>query len=63
LQLESRCICGNNKFLVFSEKMYEGYINEQGILTCEPDEQHIEIIKCSACSKKYTVQDFRGIDY
>jgi len=63
LKLESKCICGNNKFLLFTEKMYEGHINEDGILICEPDEQHIDTIKCSTCSKEYTAQDFREIDY
>jgi len=63
MQLRSTCSCGNNKFLVFTEKMYEGYIDERRILVCEPDEQHVDIIKCSACSKEYTVQNFREVDY
>ena len=63
MQIKLKCDCGNNKFLMFTEKMYEGYINEDGILVCEPDEQHIEAIKCSMCSKDHMIKDFRCIDY
>lgn len=63
MQIKLKCDCGNNKFLICTEKMYEGYINEDGILVCEPDEQHIEAIKCSMCSKDLMIKDFRGIEY
>jgi hypothetical protein len=43
--------------------MYEGYINENGILVCEPEEQHIESIKCSVCSKEFHFSDFKEIEY
>ena len=48
---------------MFTDKMYEGYINENGILICEPEEQHIETIKCSICNKDHMVKDFRDIEY
>ena len=57
------CECGNNKFLVITEKLYEGYVNEGGILVCEPEEQHIEIIKCSICGKEYKIEDFKEVAY
>ena len=63
MQLEPKCKCGNNKFIVITEKMYEGCVNEQGILVCEPEEQHIDTIKCSMCNKDYMVKDFKDIDY
>lgn len=63
MQIKLKCDCGNNKFLMFTDKMYEGYINENGILICEPEEQHIETIKCSICNKDHMVKDFRDIEY
>lgn len=63
MQLESLCDCGNNKFFIITEKMYEGYLNEKGVLICEPDEQHINNIKCSTCGKEYTVHNFKEIEY
>ena len=63
MQIKHACKCKNNKFLIITEKMYEGYINEEGLLVCEPEEQHIEEIKCSDCSKKYHIDDFVGIEY
>lgn len=57
------CKCGNNKFMVITEKMYEGYINNEGVLLCEPEEQHIEEIKCSKCGQKYKVENFDEVDY
>lgn len=59
----SKCKCGHNKFLIFTEKMYEGYINDEGVLVSEPEEQHIEEIKCSKCDRRYEVEDFKDIDY
>lgn len=63
MPLKSKCDCGNNKFLVITEKIYEGYINEKGILACAPEEQHIDLIRCSICNKNYAIQNFREIDY
>lgn len=63
MQLNTRCVCGNNKFFIITEKLYEGLVNEYGILDCEADEQHIETIKCTSCSKEYKEQDFKDIDY
>jgi len=58
-----KCKCGNNKFIVITEKMYEGYINDEGVLVCLPEEQRIEEIKCSMCGQKYNVEDFKEVDY
>lgn len=63
MQFKSKCECGNNKFLVFTEKMYEGYISESGVLVCEPAEQHIDEVKCSSCGKRYSVNDFKEVNY
>lgn len=59
----SKCKCGNNKFLIFTEKMYEGWIDNGKILVCEPEAEHIKEIKCSKCSRKYKLENFREIDY
>jgi len=63
MKLTDGCVWGNNKFFVITEKWYEGWVNDKGILACEVDEQHIEIIKCVKCSLEYKEQDFKGIDY
>jgi hypothetical protein len=59
----TKCNCNNNKFILITEKMYEGCIDESKTLICEPEEQHIEVIKCSKCGKEYKEEDFVGIDY
>lgn len=58
-----KCSCGNNKFLIISEKLYEGCVNEKGVLVCEPEEQHIVEIKCSKCGKPYNAEDFTRVEY
>ena len=62
-QYIDKCKCGNNKFIIITEKMYEGYINDEGVLVCLPEEQHIEEIECSICGQKYNVNDFKEVDY
>lgn len=56
------CSCGSTEFLIISEKIYEGYI-ENGILKCEPDSEGIIEIKCRKCQKEYDVGLFREISY
>lgn len=56
------CSCGSTDFLVISEKMYEGCI-EDGILKCEPDNEGIIEIECRKCQKQYDVGSFREISY
>ena len=58
----SNCSCGNDEFLIISEKVYEGDI-ESGVLKCVPDNEIIIEIKCKKCQKEYNVKSFREISY
>lgn len=58
-----KCSCGNERFFIHTEKLYEGCVDSDGILVCEPEEQHIVEIKCSVCGKVYEEKDFKDIDY
>jgi hypothetical protein len=49
-------------FLVISEKVYEGEI-EDGILKCVPDNEAIIEVKCRECQKEYRVESFEEISY
>jgi len=56
------CICGSNVFLIISEKVYEGEI-EDGILKCVPDNEVVIEVKCRKCQKEYKVESFEEISY
>ena len=58
----NNCNCGSNEFLVISEKVYEGEM-EDGILECVPDNEMIIEVKCRKCQKEYAVESFREISY
>jgi len=61
--IKNGCRCGNNKFFLITEKLYEGYLNKKAILVCEPDSQDVKEIKCTDCGRHYKMQDFEQIDY
>lgn len=58
----SNCSCGSTDFLVITEKLYEGSV-EDGVLKCEPDSEGIMEIQCRQCQKQYDVSSFEDIDY
>lgn len=43
--------------------MYEGDIDEKGVLVCQPEAESIIEIKCHQCGKKYQLKDFNEIEY
>jgi hypothetical protein len=49
-------------FLVISEKVYEGEI-EDGTLKCVPDNEAVIEVKCRKCQKEYRVESFEEISY
>ncbi len=63
MKLISKCKCGNNKFLIFAEKMYEGCVDNKKTLVCEPEAEDIKEIKCSQCGRQYKLERFKEIDY
>ena len=56
------CNCGSTDFIIISEKIYEGEI-ENGILKCVPANEMIIEIKCRKCQKEYDDGSFREISY
>ncbi|MCD6163508.1 MAG: hypothetical protein J7K40_13995 [candidate division Zixibacteria bacterium] len=57
------CECGNNKFIIHADKMYEGFFDEKNILVCLPDSEYIELIRCSNCGKEFAMNGFKEIDW
>jgi hypothetical protein len=60
--LRSNCSCGGTVFIIISEKIYEGDI-ENSILKCVPDCEEIIEIKCKKCQKEYDTTSFEEIDW
>jgi hypothetical protein len=60
--ITKNCICGSDEFLVITEKIYEGYIDE-GMLVCEPDNEDVMEIKCRSCQKIYDAKSFKSLEY
>jgi len=58
-----KCQSQSHKFLLFTEKMYEGGVDEKGILRCEPEADEIIEIKCFECGKFYKTENFSDIEY
>ncbi len=56
------CSCGSTDFIIISEKIYEGEI-ENGILECVPDNEMIIEIKCKNCRKDYNIGTFQEISW
>ena len=54
--------CGSTDFLIISEKLYEGYI-EDGVLICEPENEGIIEIECRGCQGNFDIGSFEEISY
>ena len=61
-KLMNRCSCGSETFLIISEKIYEGMIQDE-ILKCDPDNEGIIEIKCKQCKKPYNAKVFKEIEW
>lgn len=60
--LITECSCGSRQFLMLTEKLYRGEI-EDGVLRCEAYCQSIKEIICRECDKPYPVESFSEVDY
>ncbi len=49
------------KFLIYAEKVYEGAIDENGNLICEPESEEIKEILCLDDGKVYLESKFKKI--
>jgi hypothetical protein len=60
--LIEKCSCGSTRFLMATEKLYRGDLEDK-ILRCEAYCQDVTAIECRECGKIYTWRDFKEIDY
>lgn len=58
----TECSCGSKQFLMLTEKLYRGEI-EDGVLRCEAYYQSVKEIRCRECDKVYPVEAFSEVDY
>ena len=59
----TNCECGNDTFLVTTEKVSAGSMDAEGILVCQQQSEYIKTIACSKCGREYPEGDFRGVDF
>lgn len=59
----TQCSCGCSKFVIISEIVYEGEVDGDGTLACQPQSEYVTGIKCSECERAYRIEDFKDIQY